>query len=194
MTRLLVFILCFASFTLSAQNKGKADSLQSVRSDSLIVESRDTVLLTSYATRYDPRKALLYAAVIPGLGQVYNKKYWKIPLVYGGMGWVGYYINAYQKGYTKYKLELYDVLNGGVAPSGLAEAPLRSLIDRYRRERDFMIIIMGGIYLLQIIDAHVDAHLKEFDLNPNLQVRMEPMYEINPMLGRQGGFSIYIKF
>jgi hypothetical protein len=57
-----------------------------------------------------------------------------------------------------------------------------------------MIILMGGVYLLQIIDAHVDAHLKEFDLNPNLQVRLEPMIENDQMTGRQAGFSIFIKF
>jgi hypothetical protein len=57
-----------------------------------------------------------------------------------------------------------------------------------------MIILMGGVYLLQIIDAHVDAHLKEFDLNPNLQVRLEPMIDNDPMIGRQAGFSVFLKF
>ena len=87
-----------------ACNKASAqDSLAVSQDDSLLIESRDTLLLKSYAARYDPRKALLYAAVVPGLGQIYNKKYWKLPLVYGGFIAIGYGINFYQEGYTKYK-------------------------------------------------------------------------------------------
>ncbi len=76
--------------------------------DSLIAESRDTILLKSYANRYSPRKALLYAAVVPGLGQIYNKKYWKLPLVYGGFAFTGYYVNWFSKKYSEYKVQLFD--------------------------------------------------------------------------------------
>lgn len=156
----------------------------------------DTTLIKSYAERYSPRKALLYAAVLPGLGQIYNKKYWKLPLVYGGFAGIGYGLNFYQKGYTKYRGELFEVIESGanVGPSGFSEPQLRSIVDRYRRERDFMIILMGGMYLLQIIDAHVDAHLKEFDLNPNLQVSIEPAYNNEQMTGRTAGIALVIRF
>ncbi len=198
MIRFLIFIfVLFFSINLQGQNATGEDSIHVAKdSTPLIQEHRDTVLLKSYATRYDPRKALLYAAILPGLGQIYTKKYWKVPLVYGGMAITGYAINLYQKGYTKYKLELFTVLDGTTtrSPSGFDEATLRSIVNSYRRQRDFMIIIMGGVYLLQIIDAHVDAHLKEFDLNPNLQVSIEPMIDNDQVLGRQGGFSIYLKF
>ena len=70
----------------------------------------------------------------------------------------------------------------------------RIAVDKSRRERDYMIIIMGAVYILQIIDAHVDAHLKEFDLNPRLQVSIEPMMEQTPVLGRQTGASLVMKF
>ena len=73
----------------------------------------DTVLLKSYAARYDPRKALLYAAVVPGLGQIYNKKYWKLPLVYGGFFAIGYAINFYQDNYKTYKVQLFYNLDNG---------------------------------------------------------------------------------
>ncbi|MFZ2906475.1 MAG: DUF5683 domain-containing protein [Cyclobacteriaceae bacterium] len=156
----------------------------------------DTVELKSYATRYDPRKAALYAAVLPGLGQIYNKKYWKLPLVYGGFIGFGYGISFYQKGYTKYKSELFDILETGddYSTSGFTEDQLRTIVDRYRRERDFFIILMAGMYLLQIVDAHVDAHLKEFDLNPNLHVRLQPTMETDVMTGRTAGFSIKFRF
>ncbi len=92
-----------------------AQQNDSPEGDSLIVESQDTVLLKSYATRYNPRKALLYAAVLPGLGQIYNKKYWKLPLVYGGFIALGYAINFYQQGYTKYKGHLFYNLENGLS-------------------------------------------------------------------------------
>lgn len=158
--------------------------------------ARDTVELKSYATRYDPRKALLYAAILPGLGQVYNKKYWKLPLVYGGFIGFGYGLNFYQKGYTKFKGELFDVLEtkAALSKSGFTEDQLRIIVNRYRRERDFFLILVGGMYLLQMIDAHVDAHLKEFDLNPNLHVRIQPTMETDVMTGRSTGFSIKLRF
>jgi hypothetical protein len=157
---------------------------------------KDTVELKSYATRFDPKKALLFAAVLPGMGQVYNKKYWKLPLVYGGFIGFGYGVNFYQKGYTKYKSELFDVLETGeqFSKSGFTESQLRTIVNRYRRERDFMIILMAGMYLLQIVDAHVDAHLKEFDLNPNLHVRLEPVWENDMVLGQTKGVALKFRF
>lgn len=162
----------------------------------------DTVLLKSYAERYDPRKALLYAAVVPGMGQIYNKKYWKLPLVYGGFFGFAYGINFYQEGYTKYKNELFLNLDSQTGenevrdgdPNGYTTANYRRIVDQYKRQRDFMIILMAGMYLLQIIDAHVDAHLKEFDLNPNLQVSVQPVLEQTAMLGKQKGLTVVFKF
>ncbi|MBA4055019.1 MAG: hypothetical protein C0490_09930 [Marivirga sp.] len=193
---LLLLVLLMVGVTVRAQ-----DSVTVIREDSLIIQSQDTVLLKTYSARYDPRKALLYAAIIPGLGQIYNKKYWKLPLVYGGFIALGYGINFYQEGYIKYKKELfYNIENGyeqdtDVRPGDVySTSNYRKIVDQYKRQRDFMIILMGGMYLLQIVDAHVDAHLKEFDLNPNLQVSIEPMIEQNYLIGRQSGVSLIIKF
>jgi hypothetical protein len=180
-------------FTLGAY--AQRDSVRVVQPES------DTVTIASYSTRYDPRKALLYAAVLPGLGQVYNKKYWKLPLVYGGFALTGYYLNIYQEGYLTFRKELFYNLENGLSgdtqvnPNTLyTTSQLRSIVDRYRRERDFMIIIMMGVYILQIVDAHVDSHLKEFDLNPNLQVRVEPSFSNELLTGRMGGISLKIRF
>ncbi len=183
-TVLTFSILCFA-LSVSAQLSPEKTTV-----------IPDTTELKSYATRYDPRKALLYAAILPGLGQVYNKKYWKLPLVYGGFIGFGYGIYFYQKEYTKYKSELFDVIetDASVSVSGYTEDRLRTIVDSYRRERDFFIILMAGMYLLQMVDAHVDAHLKEFDLNPNLHVRIQPVLESDMLTGRSTGFSIKLRF
>jgi hypothetical protein len=196
-----LFLVLFAMatvLTVSAQ-----DSLAVSTGDSLIMEGRDTLLLKSYATRYNPRKALLYAAVVPGLGQIYNKKYWKLPLVYGGMFALGYAINFYQDGYTTYKAKLYYNLENGYEgdndvniPAGdtYTTANYRKIVDQYKRERDFMIILMGGVYLLQMVDAHVDAHLKEFDLNPKLKLTVTPTVEQSDLIGKTSGVSVLLKF
>jgi len=192
----MLLVFSMAIKTLMAQ-----DSLNVHLDDSLMTESRDTVLLKSYAARFDPRKALLYAAILPGLGQIYNKKYWKLPLVYGGFIALGYAINFYQTGYTKYKVELFYNLENGYTENNQSRpgdyyttGNYRKIVDQYKRQRDFMMILMGGMYLLQIVDAHVDAHLKEFDLNPNLQLSIQPTVEQNSLIGRQSGISLMLRF
>ncbi len=200
MSRLLTLILCLVV-------AAAAYAQQDVPSgDSLFVESTDTLLIQSYAKRYNPRKALLYAAVLPGLGQIYNKKYWKLPLVYGGMAATGYAINVYNNLYSEYRGFVFLGLEAGLAETQLPPPALRArgmevsvqqyrrALDKARRERDYMIIIMGVVYILQMVDAHVDAHLKEFDLNPRLQVRVEPLLEQDDMVGRQTGAALVFRF
>ena len=173
------------------------------RDSAYIKPQRDTLKrqpkvidIETYAARFNPKKALMYSAVLPGLGQAYNKKYWKVPLVYGGFFVFGYLIDFYQGEYVRYKNELFLVINDPTqtAPSGLPESQLRTIVDRAKRERDFFIILGGMWYLLQIVDAHVDAHLKEFDVNPQLRISLEPMIEQSPMIGRSQGVSLIIKF
>lgn len=189
----LLIVLGCLSHSLHAQ-KTTPDSVQVLKPGNQ--QSTDTIQIKSYADRYDPRKAALFAAVLPGLGQIYNKKYWKLPLVYGGLGATIYAVNFYEDLYKDYKGQLFYILETGEATSkeGYTEDQLRSAIDRSRRERDFMLILMAGTYILQIIDAHVDAHLKEFDLNPELQVKLQPFLNNDIMIGRQAGFSLLIKF
>jgi len=195
--RCIVLPLLLMAGYVHAQTK----SVEEAETDSLIMESQDTVLLKSYATRYNPTKALLYAAVVPGLGQVYNKKYWKLPLVYGGFISIGYAINWYNGLYKTYKEELYYNLENGyeqdndIRPGDTHSTKnYRVAADNALRSRDFWIVMMGGMYLLQIIDAHVDAHLKEFDLNPKLQVSIEPTFQQDALLGRQTGVSLIFRF
>jgi hypothetical protein len=157
-------------------------------------EELDSAAMARVRQRFNPEKALLYASILPGSGQVYNKKYWKVPLVYGGFAFLGYYINSYNNSYRKYRGELFEYLNTGTSPSGLPENTIRTVINRYKRERDFFIILAGAWYGLQILDAHVDAHLKEFQVNPNLRVRVEPSWQQDWMLGRQTGFTVSVRF
>ena len=194
MKKLLILIGC-ALFALPLAGQNPSES------DSIIWEAPDTAVIQSYAKRYNPRKALLYAAVLPGLGQVYNKKYWKLPLVYGGFYLLSTGITNYNKQYKLYRGQLFYNLEHNLKGendlnpvSELTTGQLRRIVDRARRERDFFVILMGGMYLLQMVDAHVDAHLKEFDLNPKLQVSIEPVMHQDLVLGRQTGMSIILRF
>jgi Family of unknown function (DUF5683) len=186
-------------FLLAAIPSLSQDSLKITR-DTIFLEAEDTVLIKSYAKRYNPRKALLYAAVVPGLGQVYTKKYWKIPLVYGGIYLIGRSINYYNGIYVDYKNHLFYNIENNFSDTQrnpnvpLTTAQLRRIVDKARRERDLMVILMGGMYLLQVVDAHVDAHLKEFDLNPNLEVKVQPTLTNDAWVGRQTGMSLTFRF
>ncbi len=189
----LIFFVCLTLNTLTVFGQ---DTLRTIPSDSLRLDrGKRVITLETYADRFNPRKALLYSAILPGSGQFYNKKYWKVPLVYGGFATGVFFISFYQDRYVTYKGELFGLLNdGSPAPSGFNEAQLRRIVDNSKRERDFFTIVTGFWYILQLVDAHVDAHLKEFDLNPQLQVRLEPMVESNPLNGQSAGLALKFKF
>lgn len=151
----------------------------------------------NYTERFDPRKALLYSSVLPGLGQAYNKKYWKIPIFYGGFV-VGVYVTGfYQDRYVQYRNELLNSLSTNSfpsTPSNFTESTLRRAVDFYQRKRDATLVMLGLGYLLQIIDAHVDAHLKDFKFNPNLKVSLRPTINQNQFSGNYTGLGITLTF
>jgi hypothetical protein len=169
--------------SISDSPKESAD----LQNDTTVRLGKRVVSIETYNKRFDPRKALFYAAVLPGAGQAYNKKYWKIPLVYAGFWGLLYAVKFYDGLQLKYKNQLFEMINypnkqlyPGLS-NAEAEKQVRSTIDFYRRQRDYFMILTGFFYLLQMVDAHVDAHLKEFELNPKLHVSVEP--RISPMQG-----------
>ena len=187
-------------FVMAAVPAFSQDSLTTITRDTIFLEPQDTMLIKSYAKRYNPRKALLYAAVAPGLGQIYTKKYWKLPLVYGGFYLIGKQISDANKIYVEYKTHLFYNIEKQLGETGInptvhyTTTQLRRIVDKARRTRDLWVILMGGMYLLQVVDAHVDAHLKEFDLNPNLKVSIEPTLTNDAWVGRQTGASVIFRF
>jgi hypothetical protein len=120
-----------------------------------------------------PAKAAFYSAILPGLGQAYNKKYWKIPIVYGAIGVsMYYYIDSNQK-YHQYRDAYKRRLEGFTDDefSYLDETRLISAQKFYQRNRDLSALFVVGFYVLNIIDANVDAALIQFNVNENLSVR-----------------------
>ncbi len=132
------------------------------------------------------KRATTLATIFPGAGQFYNKSYWKLPFVIGGFASVIYVIDWNSRGYNRFKSAYalrydYDI-NPDLYPDGSVDefggrytaAYLKSLRDSYRRNRDLSIIIMAGLYILQIIDAHVDAHFKDYDISDDLKLNVTP--------------------
>ena len=175
--------------------------VDSTRTQDELISSSDTANvkeIKSYATRYVPRKASLYSAILPGLGQIYNKDYWKLPLVYGGLVSFALVVDFYNGQYREARAELFALLESddpdGVSPRNLNQTQLRTIIDDTRRERDFYMVITGVFYLLQIAEAHISAHLKEFKLNPDLRVKIEPSFERPQFESYRAGLSVKLKF
>ena len=191
------FFFSFLCYQSSAQEKTQPiDSAVTVSpGDSVIISSEKQVIdIETYAARFDPRKALFYSAILPGAGQVYNKRLWKVPIVYGGFVGGIFAVYYYNNRYTTYKELLFEILNDPAGTHPFTEAQLRPAINRSRRDRDFWIILNGFWYVLQMVEAHVDAHLKEFQLNPQLKVRVEPLIQNDMLTGRTKGLALTIRF
>ncbi|MEQ9441041.1 MAG: DUF5683 domain-containing protein [Cyclobacteriaceae bacterium] len=142
----------------------------------------DTIRIQSMAAGHSPRKAALFSAVLPGLGQVYNGKYWKVPIIYAGFATLGYFVIHNNDRYNLFRRALFAEQSGETNPlvgiqNGRFEDPtsIQRGIDQFRRDRDFMIILITGMYALNIMDAIVDAHLIEFDINPELSFDLKPV-------------------
>lgn len=127
---------------------------------------------------HSPKKATIYSAVLPGLGQAYNKKYWKIPIVYAGFGTTGYFIYRNTTQYKLYKQAyIYrmddDYLTVDDYPEYTA-TELAYIKDNYRRNMEISYIATAAVYIFNIIDATVDAHLFDFDISDDLSMNWQP--------------------
>ncbi|CAD7799115.1 hypothetical protein CHRY9390_00437 [Chryseobacterium aquaeductus] len=149
--------------------------------------------------KLNPTKAGLYSAVLPGLGQFYNKKYWKIPVVWGAVG-VGAGIAIWnQNQYKKYREYYIAKLNG--TPNEFVDArpyldkiALGNAQDRVKRQRDYAIAITGLLYILNIVDAVVDAHLYEGRKDPDLTFAPAVIYDDFGSAPPKTGLSLSYKF
>jgi hypothetical protein len=135
---------------------------------------KDTVKVIIDPNR--PARAAFYSALVPGLGQAYNKKYWKVPIVYIGLG-VGIYSYTWnQKKYHEFRDEYKRRLDGTSDPDhpiygGLDNDRLIRAQKFHQKNRDLSALITAGLYILNIVDANIDAHLMQFNVNDNLSLK-----------------------
>lgn len=153
-----------------------------------------------------PSTAAFYSAVFPGLGQIYNKRYWKTPIVWGVIGGAiyGYIYNddQYKIFRTAFKRrqagftddELFDRNGDGVGPD-FDIGVLQSQQERFQRDRDLWLVGAIAIYILNIVDANVDAHLKQFNVDEDLSFDMKPFLDVDPVTNRPNyGMAVVVKF
>ena len=180
--------------TYLALNESFAQRL--IKGDSTIAETQGIETFQSVSTR-DPNKASLYAAIFPGLGQVYNKQYWKLPFVYGGLMLFGHYINdrhqlfsAFRNAYLAETDDDPSTVNPFAGRFG-STSSLERNAESLRRDRDYLMILGTLYYLLTIVDAHISAHLSEFNVNEDLSFEVRPsMYHGNQYTAQNVGFSL----
>ena len=149
----------------------------------------------------DPLKAVWLGAIVPGAGQIYNKSYWKLPIVYGGFMGCGYAIQWNNNRYTSYKrayIDLYnDIQAGTVSRVGGSSKWLSTLQNQqsiYRRYRDYSILATVIVYALSMIDAYVDAQLFDYDISPDLTLNVEPQIYYDIQRQRSAEIKLAIQF
>lgn len=132
----------------------------------------------------NPKKATIYSALLPGAGQIYNGKIWKSAIIYVGFAGIAYgyyYNNTMTKSYQTALDARYDTLSTTIDTKypELTNGTVVSLRNYHRRNRDICILSFAGLYILNIIDANVDAHLQEFKINKDLSLNIKPNFSIN---------------
>lgn len=225
----LAFISCsswgFAQDAKSFEIKADSSRIEAaadstVRSVMLAADSLPKPVQIKMEFKPDPKKAVLMA-LVPGLGQIYNRKFWKLPIVYGGLMGCMYAVTWNNRNYQDYSTAYKDIMMDAEEPNrpveefhtswqdflGVGYDPkewvtntnfqtqLKNRKDYYRRYRDLSIIITVGVYALSIIDAYVDAQLFDFDISPDLSMHWEP--SVTPQTAyssRSYGLNCSIKF
>jgi len=157
------------------------------------ITKADTIEVVKDKPEHSPRKATIYSAVLPGLGQIYNKKYWKVPLIYIGFGTFGYFINWNNTQYQQYRQAYSDIVDTDPNTNSFEDLnlegrwdltnasqkqqftkALKGAKDLARRNRDLVIISTAAFYALNVIDASVDANFFDFDISDDLSFKWVP--------------------
>jgi len=218
MMQLCALQIAVAQDTISVSERNTATNINVTNNFSPV---QTTIIVNR---KNDPMKATMLSVVLPGAGQIYNKKYWKLPIVYAGFGALIYAIKfnsdqhqLYYKGYMDFtddiketnsyinlpflasiNPELYDhwlqhpSYNAGTA--NRIELALLRMVDYHKRYRDLSMILTGAWYLIQILDANVDAHLMNYNVSDNLELTLSPKMFNMPGMQTFAGLNMRFTF
>ncbi len=166
----------------------RVDTLESGSQVQHVPDKKANANSADSSKTHSPKAASLMSAVLPGLGQAYNRKYWKIPIIYAGLAGLTYSVVENNKKFNRFReayilradldsntIDIYDaqLING---EEKYSEAQLQYFKELYRKRRDLSIIFTAALYLLNIIDATVDAHFFTYDISDDLSLNFQPEY------------------
>jgi hypothetical protein len=188
-----------------AKDTLRPDTLKKVQ---LLKDSLTKALVKKPIPKLTPRKAAYYSLMFPGLGQAYNKQYWKMPIVYAGLGTVAYFIRYFNVRYQDFLqpyIASYDATTGKQLRTEAevyirAQKQNRTLTidqitkgkDFYRRYRDLNVVLLAGVWALTAVEANVSAHLITFDMSEDISFRFEPDAQFNTFTGGVYGVKVII--
>ena len=198
---------CFSQEEQETVPTVETDSISSTLAEQGII-IKDSVSFKKSKKEFNPlapSKAAFYSAILPGMGQIYNKRYWKAPIAWGLIGGSIYMYTWNNDNYKSFRTafkrrqagftddEFYD-LNNGIIPS-LDVDDLEYQQERFQSDRDLWLVVAIGMYALNIVDANVDAHLKQFNIDDDLSIDFEPYFDFNQVTNSPNyGMALIIKF
>jgi len=180
--RVFFFVICCLPFAVHAQKDLSKDS-SNIAND------------TTKGYVHSVRDALIFSAIIPGAGQVYNHIYmpkgkkkaiWKVPLIYAGLGATCYFLFTNQQTVKELKTEYTNRQNGGVLSDKWSlydDYGILTLFQQYQNQRDLSILGVGLVYLFQLADAGIEAHFVRFDISEDLSMSIYPSFPMGQSLG-----------
>jgi hypothetical protein len=194
-------------FLFGALTFSKAHAQTVIDSTGLPIDSvtKAEAAIDSVQNQHSPRKASLRSAVLPGWGQAYNKRYWKIPVVYAALGTTAYIFVYNVKTYRELRFAYAARFKAQTFQDSVDYFKLKPLYqnpdvqinsikfnrDEFRRNVDYSVLVFAVIWALNIVDATVDAHLKSFDVSSDLGLRFKAGYSD---IARTNGFSVVLSF
>ncbi|MDN3594706.1 DUF5683 domain-containing protein [Zunongwangia endophytica] len=190
----IIFLLLFTVQLIAQQDSLSVDNSRPIQP---ISESKDFEKEKDYKpyNALAPAKAAFYSAILPGLGQIYNGRIWKVPIVYAAIGIPVYLYIDNNKQYDRYRTAYKQRLAGkeDEFAGNISDEGLRNAQELYQRNKELSLLFAVGLYALNIIDANVDAHLQQFNVNEDLSFK--PNYKLDEFTGKSNyGFSLNYKF
>lgn len=191
----ILFVFCCLAIlpcVATAQQTETLKSVDSLNTVTTVIDTTSDGKKKSKVRVYNPGKAALRSAILPGWGQVYNRKYWKVPIIYAALGVTAgvffYNLETYQDTRMAYTIKYnedtarYHEIPDYLQP--ISTESLRYYRDSYRQAMDYSILVFILLWGLNVVDAAVDAHLKSFDVSPDLSMRFKPF--LSPTTGTTG--------
>lgn len=203
------FVIGFHDYAQIKPTKAPSDTIILPLSDHPLSKKLTTDTISKSIFTPNPTRAVWLAAICPGLGQIYNRKYWKLPIIYGGFVGLAYAITWNNRMYNDYKQAYLDLMDNNpntnsylnVFPKGSIMNPnqidkawlqtaLQQQVNVFRRYRDLSIISAIGLYAISIVDAYVDAQLSNFDISPDLSLKVSPSLIQQQQLGASTSYGV----